>query len=136
MHHTVCHSSCSCLDVNTREKGKLCGASAEVRPIHAGVRVRSVTTRETGRDTSEEEMLPFPLALGFNNTIPARSRVQLIAHIAPCRALSRVGPPVQAFLSRVVTQVSRRAEERTIACKIRDLGPLKYKFNKYENIEI
>ena len=69
-------------------------------------------------------MPPFPLALGFNAAIPDRSRVQLIARVAPRRALSQVGPPVQAFLSRVVTQVSRHTEERAFACKIRDWGPL------------
>ena len=99
--------------------------SAEMRPIHAGGRVRSVTTRETGRDTSEEEMPPFPLALGFNAAFPPCSRVQLIARVAPRRAPSRVvGPPMQAFLSRVVTQVSMRTEERAFACKIHDWGPL------------
>ena len=30
-----------------------------------------------------EEMPPFPLALGFNAAIPPRSRVQLIACVAP-----------------------------------------------------
>ena len=49
---------------------------------------------------------PFPLALGFNAAIPPHSRVQLIARVAPCRALSQVGlpcPPVPAILSQVVT---------------------------------
>ena len=68
-----------------------------------------------------------------NAAIPARSTVQLIACVAPRRALSRVGPPVQAFLSRVVTQVSRRVEERAFACKICDWGPLNYTKTKTVN---
>ena len=64
--------------------GKLWGASDELRLIHAQVRVRSVTTRKTGRDALEEEMPPFLLALGFNAAIPARSRVD-VSRRAPLR---------------------------------------------------
>ena len=42
-----CHSSCSCLDVNMRQNGNLCGASDNVRQICAQDQVQSVTTRET-----------------------------------------------------------------------------------------
>ena len=56
----LCRSSCSCLDVNRREKGKLCGASDEVRPIHVRVRVTIVTTQETGRDTSAQSVIWTP----------------------------------------------------------------------------
>ena len=63
------------LDVGMRQNAKLCGALDEVWPIHMQVRVRSVTTRETGQDTLEEEMPPFPLTLGFNAAIPPCSRV-------------------------------------------------------------
>ena len=65
----LCHSSCSCLHVNTREKGKLCGALDEVRPIHAGVRVRSVTTRETGRDTSAQSAIWTPYSWNCGHMI-------------------------------------------------------------------
>ena len=49
----LCRSSCSCLDVNTREKGKLCGVTDKVWPIQALCWVRSVTKQETGRDTQQ-----------------------------------------------------------------------------------
>ena len=56
-------------------------------------------TGETGRDTSEEEMPPFPLAL------------ELLT-------LERGG------IAEFPPNVSRRVEERAFACKIRDWGPL------------
>ena len=48
-----CHSSCSCLDVNMRQNGKLCGASDKLQQICTWDRVHSVTTRKTERTDPE-----------------------------------------------------------------------------------